>query len=190
MTEARAGDGGANGELADGPLLVVRGGTVIDQTGERLADVLVAGDRVVEVGVLESVPRGARVLDATGCVVAPGLVDLHTHLRQPGREEAETVDSGARAASLGGFTAVVAMPNTEPTLDSAEAVRNVYELATKATAEVAVAGAITVGRQGHSAWRPWRRWPSWGCASSPTTVAACSPPGSCAGRSSTPPASG
>ncbi len=139
---------GANGEVADGPLLVVRGGTVVDQTGERTADVLVAGDRVVEVGMLESVPRGARVLDATGCVVAPGLVDLHTHLRQPGREEAETVDSGARAASLGGFTAVVAMPNTEPTLDSAEAVRNVYELAAKVTAEVAVAGAITVGRQG------------------------------------------
>jgi len=139
---------GANDELAGRPLLVVRGGTVIDQTGERVADVLVAGDRVVEVGKLESIPRGARVLDATGCVVAPGLVDLHTHLRQPGREEAETVDSGARAASLGGFTAVVAMPNTEPTLDSAEAVRNVYELATKVTAEVAVAGAITVGRQG------------------------------------------
>jgi dihydroorotase len=136
------------GESAAGPLLVVRGGTVIDQTGERVADVLVAGDRVVEVGVLESIPRGARVLDATGCVVGPGLVDLHTHLRQPGREEAETVDSGARAASLGGFTAVVAMPNTEPTLDSAEAVRNVYELAAKVTAEVAVAGAITVGREG------------------------------------------
>ncbi len=139
---------GLKGEPAAGPLLVVRGGTVIDQTGERSADVLVAGDRVVEVGTLESIPRGARVLDAGGCVVAPGLVDLHTHLRQPGREEAETVESGARAASLGGFTAVVAMPNTEPTLDSAEAVRNVYELATKVTAEVAVAGAITVGRQG------------------------------------------
>jgi dihydroorotase len=128
--------------------VVVRGGTVVDQTGERPADVLVADGRIVEVGTVGSPPRGARVLDAGGCVVAPGLVDLHTHLRQPGREEAETVESGARAASLGGFTAVVAMPNTEPTLDSAEAVRNVYELAATATAEVAVAGAITVGRQG------------------------------------------
>ena len=126
----------------------MRGGTVVDQTGERPADVLVVGDRVVEVGTTVSPPRGAVELDASGCVVSPGLVDLHTHLRQPGREESETVESGARAASLGGFTAVVAMPNTEPTLDSAEAVRNVYELATTATAEVAVAGAITVARAG------------------------------------------
>ncbi len=131
-----------------GGTVVLRGGTVIDATGERTADVLVIGDRIAEVGVVDSPPEGSLVLDAAGCVVAPGLVDLHTHLRQPGREEAETVESGARAASLGGFTAVVAMPNTEPTLDSAEAVRNVYELAATATAEVAVAGAITVGRAG------------------------------------------
>ena len=64
-------------------------------------------------------PTGATVLDAGGCLVGPGLVDLHTHLRQPGREEAETVESGARAAALGGYTAIVAMPNTEPAIDSA-----------------------------------------------------------------------
>ncbi len=93
-------------------------------------------------------PRGSVVLDAGGCVVAPGLVDLHTHLREPGREESETVETGARAAALGGYTAVVAMPNTDPPLDSAEAVRNVLELAATVTAEVAVAGAITVGRAG------------------------------------------
>ena len=78
-------------------------------------------------------PPGALVLDAGGCVVAPGLVDLHTHLREPGREEAETIETGTRAAALGGYTAVVAMPNTEPALDSAEAVRNVHELAAAAT---------------------------------------------------------
>ncbi len=127
--------------------VVLRGGTVVDRSGPRSADVLIVGDRVVEVGTVEA-PPGASVLDAAGCVVSPGLVDLHTHLRQPGREEAETVATGARAASLGGFTAVVAMPNTEPTLDSAEAVRAVYDLAADATAEVAVAGAITVGRAG------------------------------------------
>ncbi len=121
---------------------------MIDRTGERRADVLVVGDRVAEVGSVSSPPRGSRVLEVAGCVVAPGLVDLHTHLRQPGREEAETVESGARAAALGGFTAVVAMPNTEPTLDSAEAVRHVFDLAATATTEVAVAGAITVGRAG------------------------------------------
>ncbi len=130
------------------PAVLLRGGTVMDQNGERAADVLIVGGRVAEVGSLDSPPAGSLVLDAVGCVVSPGLVDLHTHLRQPGREESETVESGARAASLGGFTAVVAMPNTEPTLDSAEAVRNVYDLAATATAEVAVAGAITVGRDG------------------------------------------
>jgi dihydroorotase len=128
--------------------VVLRGGTVLDRSGERAADVLIVGDRVAEVGTVDSPPKGATVLDAGGCVVSPGLVDLHTHLRQPGREEAETVATGARAASLGGFTAVVAMPNTEPTLDSAEAVRAVYDLASGVTAEVAVAGAITVGRAG------------------------------------------
>ena len=58
------------------------------------------------------------MLDAAGCVVAPGFVDLHVHLREPGREEAETIETGSRAAALGGFTAVVAMPNTDPPQDS------------------------------------------------------------------------
>jgi dihydroorotase len=128
--------------------VVIRGGTVIDQSGERRADVLVAEGRVVAVESRIAGPKGATVLEADGCVVAPGLVDLHTHLREPGREESETIETGARAASLGGYTAVMAMPNTEPALDSAEAVRNVQELAAGATAEVAVAGAITVGRAG------------------------------------------
>jgi dihydroorotase len=130
------------------PVLMIRGGTVIDSTGERRADVTIEGARVTAVGDALTKPRGATVLDAGGCVVAPGLVDLHTHLRQPGREESETVETGTRAAALGGFTAVVAMPNTEPALDSAEAVRNVLELGAKATAQVAVAGAITVDRAG------------------------------------------
>ncbi len=95
-----------------------------------------------------SVPQGARVLKAEGCYVSPGLVDLHTHLRQPGREESETVETGARAAALGGYTCVVAMPNTEPAIDNAGTARQVLELGRTATAEVAVAGAITVGRSG------------------------------------------
>jgi len=88
------------------------------------------------------------VLDAGGCVVAPGLVDLHAHLRQPGREEAETVETGARAAALGGYTAIVAMPNTDPALDTAAAVREVLELGLGTTCQVKVAGAITNGRKG------------------------------------------
>ncbi|MGH9178000.1 MAG: dihydroorotase [Acidimicrobiales bacterium] len=129
------------------PLLLIRGGTVVDATGTRRADVLVHGGTIMAVGEgLE--PSAARVLDAGGALVAPGLVDLHTHLREPGREEAETVETGARAAALGGYTAVVAMPNTEPAIDSAGVVRQVLELGRAAPCDVRVAGAITVGRAG------------------------------------------
>jgi dihydroorotase len=128
--------------------VVIRGGTVVDAGGERVADVVVRGGQVVEVGAGVTVPRGATVLDAGGCLVAPGLVDLHTHLRQPGAEEAETVETGARAAALGGFTAVVAMPNTDPPVDSAAAALEVLSLGAGAVCLVAVAGAITMGRAG------------------------------------------
>jgi dihydroorotase len=131
--------------------ILLRGGTVVDATGTRLADVLVRGDVVA--AVAEGLgagggPAGALVLDAAGCLVAPGLVDLHTHLRQPGMEEAETVETGSRAAALGGYTAVVAMPNTQPATDCAAIVREVLELAKGACCDVRPAGAITVGRQG------------------------------------------
>ncbi|MCU1462791.1 MAG: dihydroorotase, multifunctional complex type [Acidimicrobiales bacterium] len=130
--------------------LLIRGGTVVDATGSRVADVLVRGGRIVEVAEGIDVPTGkkARTLDAGGCLVAPGLVDLHAHLRQPGREEAETVETASRAAALGGYTAVVAMPNTDPAIDSAGVVREVLELGRDALCRVAVAGAITVGRNG------------------------------------------
>ena len=130
------------------PDLLVRGGRVVDATGERGADVLVADGvvRAVAPGIDPS--PGATVLDAGGCVVAPGLVDLHAHLRQPGREEVETVETGARAAALGGYTAIVAMPNTEPALDCASAVREVVDLGLGAACEVHPAGAITKGRRG------------------------------------------
>jgi dihydroorotase len=128
--------------------VLIRGGTVVDPTGSRRADVLVVGGDVQAVEAGLDAPAGATVLDAGGCVVAPGLVDLHTHLREPGREEAETVETGARAAALGGFTAVVAMPNTEPAIDSAAAVREVLGLGLAAVCDVRVAGAITKGRLG------------------------------------------
>jgi dihydroorotase len=130
--------------------LVIRGGTVVGPGGLIRRDVAVGGHDVV--GLAESIdaPRGARVLDAAGCLVGPGLVDLHTHLRQPGREEAETIETGARAAALGGYTAIVAMPNTEPAIDSAGVAAEVLALGAGCVAEVAVAGAITVGRAGHA----------------------------------------
>ncbi len=130
--------------------LVVRGGTVVGPDGLTRADVAVAGGTVVALADALDPPKGATVLDAGGCLVGPGLVDLHTHLREPGREEAETIETGARAAALGGYTAVVAMPNTEPPIDSAGVVREILDLGRSATAEVAVAGAITVGRAGRA----------------------------------------
>jgi dihydroorotase len=95
--------------------VVIRGGRIVDAGGTREGDVFIQDGIITSVSArVSSVPAGTVVLDATGCVVAPGLVDLHTHLREPGREEAETVETGSRAAALGGYTAVVAMPNTEP----------------------------------------------------------------------------
>lgn len=129
-------------------VLHLRGGEVADQTGRRRADVIVDDGVVRAVGPDLVAPPGATVLDAGGCVVAPGLVDLHAHLRQPGNEEAETVETGSRAAALGGYSAVVAMPNTDPPIDSAGVAREVLELGREALVEVAVAGAITVGRAG------------------------------------------
>ena len=128
--------------------VLVRGGTVLDRRGRRRADVLVADGEVVRVGEGLDAPTGARVLDAGGCLVSPGLVDLHAHLRQPGMEEAETVATGARAAALGGYTAVVAMPNTDPPADCASVVREVLDLAAGACCDVRPAGTITRARAG------------------------------------------
>lgn len=133
---------------ASGGTLAIRGGRVIDATGERTADVLVGPDgTVVDVGPGLT---GDRTLDAAGCVVSPGFVDLHVHLRQPGKEEAETIETGSRGAALGGFTAVVAMPNTDPTMDCASVIRDVLALAEGALCEVVPSAATTVGRKGEA----------------------------------------
>jgi dihydroorotase len=130
--------------------VLIRGGEVVDATGRRRADVLVDDGRITAVaGADEASSLGADVvLDAGGCLVAPGLVDLHTHLRQPGQEEAETVETGARAAALGGFTCILAMPNTTPAIDSAGVAREVLDLGRGACCDVRTSAAITVGRAG------------------------------------------
>jgi dihydroorotase len=104
---------------------------------------------ITDVGPSLDAPAGATVLDAEGCVVTPGLVDIQVHFREPGKEEAETIETGARAAALGGFTAVVAMPNTTPPLDDAKVVAAVLERGRQVSCLVTFAGCITQGRAGH-----------------------------------------
>lgn len=128
--------------------IVIRGGEVVDASGTRRADVYVEDGRVTAVATDGAAAGADVVLDAGGCVVAPGLVDLHSHLRQPGKEEAETVETGARAAALGGFTCILAMPNTTPAIDSAGVAREVLELGRDATCDVRTSASITVGRGG------------------------------------------
>lgn len=127
-----------------------RGGRVVDPASGRdgTADVLVEDSLISEVGEGLS-PAGAEVVDCDGLVVAPGLVDLHTHLREPGREDAETIETGSRAAALGGYTAVVAMPNTDPVADQLAVVLEVAARGEKAgMVEVLPASAITKGLEG------------------------------------------
>ena len=126
--------------------IVIRGATVVNPDAVFLADVRVVGSVIDAVG--EGLD-GDIVLDGTGCYVSSGFVDLHTHLREPGKEEAETIESGSRAAALGGYTAVVAMPNTDPAQDNVATVRFVREQGVKANlCEVMPSGCITVGRLG------------------------------------------
>jgi dihydroorotase len=121
---------------------------VVDSRGERVADVAVQGGVVVEVG--EQLSSG-RTIDASGCVVAPGFVDLHAHLREPGKEEAETIETGSRAGAKGGYTALVAMPNTDPPQDSVAVIDFVREQGKRAgLLEVVPSGCITLGRQGET----------------------------------------
>ncbi|HEV2125487.1 MAG TPA: dihydroorotase, partial [Chloroflexota bacterium] len=112
-------------------------------------DVLVRDGKIAEVGSRLDTPAGARTIDASGLVVTPGFVDLHTHLREPGFEYKETIASGTEAAAAGGFTTVCAMPNTEPALDTAAAIEFVRRSA-RVTGRVRVypIGAITRGRKG------------------------------------------
>ena len=137
--------------------MLLRGGRVIDpsQSHDGIADVLIVGDRIEAIG-----PRvagdtsnrdGLETVDCAGFVVSPGFIDVHCHLREPGREEVETIATGARAAAAGGFTAVCAMPNTDPVTDNQAAVGFISRQASVANAaRVYPIGAISVGQRGDS----------------------------------------
>lgn len=127
-------------------MIVISGGTVLTEDGWIVADVAMEGETVVAVG--ES-PHGADVIDASGCLVGPGFVDLHTHLREPGETWKEDIASGTRSAARGGYTAVTAMPNTTPTIDSVDLVESVIASARDTgVVDVFVSGALTLGRRG------------------------------------------
>lgn len=112
-------------------------------------DVLVADGRIARLGHGIEAADAAQIIDAAGQILLPGLVDLHTHLREPGREDAETVETGTRAAALGGFTAVHAMANTDPVADTAGVVEQVWRLGQEAgRCDVHPVGAVTVGLAG------------------------------------------
>ena len=132
------------------PKLLIKNGRVIDPASrhDAVADVLLEDGLVAAVGVNLSAP-GAEIFDASGLIVAPGFIDMHVHLREPGFEHAETIESGSRAAAAGGFTSVCPMPNTKPVNDNATVTSYIVEKARRhAVVNVFPIGAITKGSLG------------------------------------------
>lgn len=130
--------------------ILVQNGHVLDPESKRegILDVLVEDDKIVKVA--EKIGDSAdRVIDATGCYVMPGFIDLHVHLRDPGLEYKETLETGGKAAARGGVTTVCAMPNTKPVTDNADMIATIHERAkTECPVNVIQIGAITVGQMG------------------------------------------
>ncbi len=118
--------------------------------GEKIVDLLIENDKIIKIGPAKSITDvNAEVVDLSGLIILPGLVDLHTHLREPGREDAETIATGSAAAARGGFTAVHAMANTLPVADTAGVVEQVWNLGKDiGLVDVYPIGAVTVGLKG------------------------------------------
>ncbi len=150
--------------------IVLKGGRVVDQTGDRTADVVIGDDGASRPSAPTS--TADRVLDAGGCVVSPGLVDLHSHLRQPGQEEAETIETGARAAALGGYTCILAMPNTDPGHRPRRGRPRGARAGPQRPRATCAPRAPSRSAARASSWHRSGRWPSSACGSSPTTAPA------------------
>ena len=140
---------------AKAPALLLRGGRLVDpsQGMDDVGDLLLVDGKVEGIGRLGDVRRDGdlETIDCAGRVVSPGFVDVHCHLREPGREEVETITTGARAAAAGGFTAVCAMPNTDPVTDNQAAVGFIIRQAQRAGgARVYPIGAISIGQMGQT----------------------------------------
>lgn len=132
--------------------LAITGGRVIDPESrlDRIADIFVQDGLIKEISPRKTTTRiGAKeVIDAKGKIVVPGLIDMHAHLREPGREDEETIYTGSCAAVAGGFTSVCCMPNTEPPIDNQEAVKFVYAKAKEAKCKIFCVGAVTKAQKG------------------------------------------
>jgi dihydroorotase len=132
--------------------LLIRGGRVIDPTQDidRIADLRIVDGRIAGIGPGETgAGRADETIDAAGMIVTPGLIDMHVHLREPGREEDETIASGTRAALAGGFTSVACIPNTEPPIDTQAAVEFIHQKAARAdTCNVFVVACVSRNREG------------------------------------------
>jgi len=131
--------------------ILIRGGRIIDPSRgtDGVADLYLSDGRVEAIGRNIAVPPEAQIIDGSGKVVAPGLIDVHVHLREPGQEDLETVATGAMAAAAGGFTSICAMPNTDPVTDNQAAVGFIVGKAQRAgKARVYPIGAITLGQKG------------------------------------------
>ncbi len=136
-------------------MLLIKNGRVIDPASKSDAsrDILLDGERIAEIAAPGKIAHGdsAQVLDASGLVVAPGFIDMHAHLREPGQENSETIETGSHAAARGGFTAICCMPNTKPVNDNASITRFIVDRA-KAFGHVRVwpIGAASIGSKGES----------------------------------------
>ena len=130
--------------------VLIRGGRVIDpvQGIDEVCDVLLAGGSVREVGANLDGTSAGRVIDASGKIVTPGLIDVHVHFRDPGFTEKETLETGARSAAAAGFTTVCCMPNTNPALDTPERIRDIVERSQGLPTRIRPIGTISVGREG------------------------------------------